>query len=112
MPHAEPTHDTWLAGTYGTLLSPCFLVVERRPVTPSAHNTTVNHLPWDGMVPSAFPCRPTQVLMEIRRLVVESEAAHPTARGASGGITFSGGGSSVQAGNGGVDSRLLKRPSR
>lgn len=48
--------------------------------------------------------------MEIRRLVVESEAAHPTARGSSGGITFSGG-SAVLGGNGAVNPQLLKRPS-
>lgn len=48
--------------------------------------------------------------MEIRRLVVESEDAHPTAHGSSGGITFSAG-SSVQGGSGATNPRLLKRPS-
>lgn len=46
--------------------------------------------------------------MEIRRLVVESEAAHPAAgQGGTGGITFSGG-SSMQRD---ATPRLLKRPS-
>lgn len=49
--------------------------------------------------------------MEIRRLVMESEAAHPAAgQGGSGGITFSGG-SSMQQGSGDATPRLLKRPS-
>lgn len=46
----------------------------------------------------------SQVLMEIRRLVVESEAAHPASNGAAGGITFSGASE-------GDTPRLLKRPS-
>lgn len=59
--------------------------------------------------PSGVAAVTTQVLMEIRRLVVESEAAHPTAHGSSGGVTFSGGSGS---GAGASTPRLLKRPDR
>lgn len=45
--------------------------------------------------------------MEIRRLILESEAAHPAPRG-SNGITFSGS-SLVKGGN--ETPRLLRRPS-
>lgn len=48
-----------------------------------------------------------QVVMEIRRLVVESEAEQPAKHGSSGGITFSAG--SVAAGGKEIP-RLLKRP--
>lgn len=54
-----------------------------------------------------FVAGKTQVLMEIRRLILESEAAHPAPR-AGGSITFSGN-SLVKGEN--ETPRLLRRPS-
>lgn len=75
-----------------------------RPGIP--YHGTVRHpsVGWNGMGWHRLAV-PTQVLMEIRRLVVESEAAHPTARGSGGGITFSGN-------SGAANPRLLKRPNK
>lgn len=52
-----------------------------------------------------------QILMEIRRLVMESEAEHPAGKGSNGGtgaLTFSG--PSLVSG-GPLSPKLLKRPS-
>lgn len=88
-----------LAGPHGTLPS-CRVVVRRHPyICPFNVIRYFYDLTWDGAVLTVEP----QVLMEIRRLVVESEAAHPTARGSGGGITFSGG-------NGAANPTLLKPP--